>query len=321
LVVSSIADLIIRRELPTAHRARPLLSERSAMTPRLPRHIRNSLPADLRYQFTCASLLNEGQHGMLECWRTAQEMKTCKPHILVVDDEPDLLAFLEDLLCRSGFDAEGMHNGAQMHEALAGGSCSLVLLDLHLNGEDGFTLARELRQCSDIPIIMMSGASDETDRVLLLETVADDFLVKPFCPRELLARVRAVLRRRGVGEEAPPSRAPLAYRALSCDHLCFGNWVLDVARRELVNCDGAPCALTPTEFRVLEAFVRQPRRVWTREQLLEQASSLESQLFDRSIDTLILRLRRKIEPNPKHPQYICTERGMGYMFAAQVTRS
>lgn len=246
-------------------------------------------------------------------------METNKSRILVVDDEPDMVASLEDLLRKGGFEADGAGNGQQMHEALARHAYSLILLDLRLKSEDGLTLARELRQRSAIPIIMVSGASDETDRVLLLELAADDFLVKPFSPREMLARVRAVLRRYAVETGAPPSNAPRPPKA-NRDQLRFGCWVLDLAERELIHEDGSPCALTQAEFRLLEAFVRQPQRVWTRDQLLEQTRSLETEVFDRTIDVLILRLRRKIEPNPKHPQYICTERGIGYVFAAPVTR-
>ncbi len=247
-------------------------------------------------------------------------METNKPRLLVVDDEPDMVAFLEELLRKSGFDADGVHNGAAMHEALARQTYALILLDLRLKAEDGLTLARELRQRSAIPIIMLSGASDETDRVLLLELAADDFLVKPFSPRELLARVRAVLRRYAVETGAPPSNVPRPPKPPSQQLAHFGPWVLDLSERELVHTDGTPCALTQAEYRLLETFVRQPQRVWTRDQLLEHTRSVETEVFDRTIDVLILRLRRKIEPNPKHPQYICTERGMGYVFAAQVTR-
>ena len=247
-------------------------------------------------------------------------METSKQRVLVVDDEPDMVAFLEDLLRKAGFEVDGVSDGIQMHEALAQHAYALILLDLRLKSEDGSTLARELRQRSAIPIIMVSGASDETDRVLLLELAADDFLIKPFSPRELLARVRAVLRRYAVETGAPPSNTPRPPKAASRDHARFGPWVLDLAERELVHQDGSPCALTQAEFRLLEAFVRQPQRVWTRDQLLEHTRSLETEVFDRTIDVLILRLRRKIEPNPKHPQYICTERGIGYVFAAQVVR-
>ena len=246
-------------------------------------------------------------------------METSRPHVLVVDDEPDMVALLQDVLRRAGFEADGAGCGDDARRAMASRAYSLMLLDLRLKAEDGLTLARQMRQTSAIPIIMISGSSDETDRVLLLELAADDFLVKPFSPRELIARVRAVLRRYDPAPPAPaPARPPAA--ASNNERLRFGQWTLDLTERELHRADGSLCALTQAEFRLLEVFVRQPRRIWTRDQLLEQTRSLDTEVFDRTIDVLILRLRRKIEPNPKHPSYICTERGMGYLFSADVTR-
>jgi two-component system OmpR family response regulator len=265
-----------------------------------------------------------------------------KPRILVVDDELDMVSLLQDLLQRAGFETHGAASGAEARRALAERAYELMLLDLRLKSEDGLTLARQLREGSPMPIIMISGSSDETDRVLLLELAADDFLIKPFSPRELVARVRAVLRRYaavpgsgaaaadgpGVGSNANASPGwdaarPIATAAPSgwqARGLRFGDWLLDTAERELRRTDGTLCALTQAEYRLLEAFVEQPRRVWTRDQLLERTRSLETEVFDRTIDVLILRLRRKIEPNPKHPQFICTERGLGYVFAASVER-
>lgn len=260
-----------------------------------------------------------------------------KPRILVVDDESDMVTLLQDLLRRAGFEAHGAASGAEARRALAASAYELMLLDLRLKSEDGLTLARQLREGSPMPIIMISGSSDETDRVLLLELAADDFLVKPFSPRELVARVRAVLRRyatvsgqgaAAAADGAAPAwdarpaapaaaAAPVGWQARG---LRFGDWLLDTAERELRRSDGRLCALTQAEYRLLEAFVEQPRRVWTRDQLLERTRSLETEVFDRTIDVLILRLRRKIEPNPKHPQFICTERGLGYVFAASVER-
>jgi two-component system, OmpR family, response regulator len=246
--------------------------------------------------------------------------ETGKTRILVVDDEPDMLVTLSDLLGQAGFEVDTAPTGIQMREAMARKTYALLLLDLRLRCEDGMTLARDLRQASNMPIIMISGASDETDRILLLELAADDFLVKPFSPRDLLARVRAVLRR-AQGSVAPARPSPTAAAAGAPRELLqFGAWAMDLKERELIGEGGTPCALTPAEFRLLEAFVRQPHRVWTRDQLLEHTRSLETEVFDRTIDVLILRLRRKIEPNPKHPRYICTERGIGYVFAAEVTR-
>ena len=246
-----------------------------------------------------------------------EAIETARPSVLVVDDEPDMVASLQDVLRRAGFEADGASNGDDARRAMASRQYALMVLDLRLKAEDGLTLARQMRQASAIPIIMISGSSDETDRVLLLELAADDFLVKPFSPRELIARVRAVLRRYDPAPQAPvPARAPAA--AGNNERLRFGHWTLDLTERELHRADGSLCALTQAEFRLLEAFVRQPRRIWTRDQLLEHTRSLDTEVFDRTIDVLILRLRRKIESNPKHPAFICTERGMGYVFAVDV---
>ncbi|HEV8691529.1 MAG TPA: response regulator transcription factor [Ideonella sp.] len=247
-----------------------------------------------------------------------------RPRILVVDDEADMVALLQDVLRKAGFDADGVYDGAGARACLATQRYDLLLLDLRLQAEDGLTLARQLRQASSVPIVMISGSSDETDRVLLLELAADDFLIKPFSARELVARVRAILRRTGVTPADTPAAgpAPAAARKTAArgEQLRFGDWLLDLTERELWHADGTPCALTQAEYRLLEAFVRQPRRVWSRDQLLEHTRSIDTEVFDRTIDVLILRLRRKIEPNPKHPRYICTERGLGYTFAADVVK-
>jgi two-component system OmpR family response regulator len=239
--------------------------------------------------------------------------------LLIVDDDEDMRASLNDILSQAGFEVMAAADGRQMAAALAQREPALVLLDLRLRGEDGLTLARNLRAHSRVPLIMISGQSDETDRVLLLELAADDFLIKPFSGRELLARVRAVLRR--VQERsAPVAAAPAAHAgAVAGSGLCFGPWRLDLEARELLDAQGRPCALTPAEYRLLETFVRHPGRVWTRDELLEQTRGLDTEVFDRAVDVLILRLRRKIEPNPKHPQFIVTERGQGYLFGAPVT--
>jgi two-component system OmpR family response regulator len=241
------------------------------------------------------------------------------PRLLVVDDDADMRAMLDEALRKSGFEVDGVAGAAQMREAMAEHDYALVLMDLRLRNEDGLVVARQLREVSSVPIVMISGSSDETDRVLLLELAADDFLIKPFSMRELVARVRAVLRRYE-HTEGGLSHAPAARARRKGQCVAFGPWVLDLGERELSSRDGAVCALTQGEFRLLEAFVRHPRRVWTRDELLEQTRSADTEVFDRTIDVLILRLRRKIEPNPKHPQFICTERGLGYVFSADVVQ-
>lgn len=242
--------------------------------------------------------------------------------LLVIDDDADMRAMLEEALTGSGFVVDLAGSAAEMREAMARHEPALVLLDLKLRHEDGFVVARQLRERSGVPIVMISGSSSEADRVLLLEVAADDFLVKPFSMRELVARVRAVLRRYGRGEGPAPVAAPAnaaAVTALRTDRVRFGDWLLDFGDRELRSIDGRACPLTHGEFRLLEIFVRHPRRVWKRDELLEQTRSAETDVYDRTIDVLILRLRRKIEPNPKQPQFIFTERGLGYVFNTDVT--
>lgn len=231
--------------------------------------------------------------------------------VLIVDDDPAMCETLVDLLESSGLFAASVEDGAAMGRAIAAAAYDLLLIDLRLRREDGLTLARSVRESSDVPIIILTGKGDDTDRILGLELVADDYLTKPFNPRELIARVRAVLRRTRphalVGERAGP--APTAKRFV------FGGFVLDFDARVLYGLDGAPCKLTPSEFSLLETLVQNPNQVLSRDQLLERMRHYESDVFDRTIDVLILRLRRKIEPNPSAPRFIRTERGSGYIFS------
>lgn len=235
--------------------------------------------------------------------------------ILVLDDDPEVCRWLQELLEEAGFVVSAVGNSRDMHKQLAALPHSLAILDLKLQGEDGLTAARELRHTSRIPIIMMSGQCDETDRVLGLELGADDFVNKPFSGRELLARVRAQLRR--TTEFSVPR--PMD-EAKSGPRFGFDDWILDLATRSLARASGEECQLTQGEFALLAAMVQQPRRVWSREQLLEHTRGIDIDVYDRTIDVLILRLRRKIEPNPRQPAYIRTERGLGYLFAVAVTR-
>jgi two-component system OmpR family response regulator len=234
--------------------------------------------------------------------------------ILVLDDDPEVCRWLRELLEEAGFAVSAVSNSRDMQQQLAALPHSLAILDLKLHGEDGLTIARELRHKSRIPIIMISGQCDETDRVLGLELGADDFVNKPFSGRELLARVRAQLRR--TTEFSVPR--PMDETS-SGPRFGFDDWILDLAARTLSR-HGEPCLLTQGEFALLAAMVQQPRRVWSRDQLLEHTRGVDIDVYDRTIDVLILRLRRKIEPNPRQPAYIRTERGLGYLFAAPVTR-
>ena len=239
-------------------------------------------------------------------------------HVLIVDDEADMRELLCDLIESAGLRATAVEDGAAMRAELESGGYSLLILDLRLRREDGLTLARSVRAASAIPIMILTGKGDETDRILGLELAADDYLMKPFNPRELLARVRALLRRTG-GEFLPLPSAP---RAAAAGHAIvrFGGWTLDLTERTLRDRNSQPCALTPSEFALLETFTRNPDRVLTREWLLEQLRGEESEAFDRTVDVLILRLRRKIERNAAHPEFIRTERGLGYLFRLNAER-
>lgn len=233
------------------------------------------------------------------------------PHVLIVDDDATMCETLVDLLEMNGLAPTAVQDGSAMQAALATGDWDLLLLDLRLRREDGLTLARMVRETSDLPIIIMTGSGDDTDRILGLELVADDYLNKPFNPRELVARVRAVLRR----TRPAPKKVEGADAAPAGPVVTFGGFVLDLGERTLTSPDGRPCKLTPNEFSLLEALARHPNRVLSRDQLLEGMRRHESDVFDRAIDVLIVRLRRKIEPNPTSPRYIRTERGLGYLFS------
>jgi len=202
--------------------------------------------------------------------------------------------------------------GADMAAVLAEQSIDVVVLDLRLAGEDGMQLARKLREESQIPIIMLTGKKDEADRVMGLELGADDYITKPFSPRELLARVRAVLRRYQTASQALPLRDAKrrAYR--------FAGWELNLRTRRLTTPDGRRIDLTNGEFSLLQAFCAAPQRVLSRDQLLDLSRLDSAEVYDRSIDVQILRLRRKIEADPSQPRYIVTERGAGYLFDTAV---
>ncbi|MEO8411502.1 MAG: response regulator [Propionivibrio sp.] len=244
-------------------------------------------------------------------------------HVLIVDDEADMRELLCDLIESNGLRATAVEDGAGMRNELENGNYALLILDLRLHREDGLTLARSVRESSAIPIMILTGKGDETDRILGLELAADDYLMKPFNPRELLARVRALLRR--AGGEFPSVRTTAGnLMAASVDHEIagheiarFGGWTLDLTDRTLRDEHSHVCALTPSEYSLLEAFYRNANRVLTRDQLLDSLRGEHSDVFDRTIDVLILRLRRKIERNPGHPQFIRTERGLGYLFSLQ----
>ena len=233
-------------------------------------------------------------------------------HILVVDDDPQVRQLIADYLGTQDYRVSVAADGGEMTRLLAESAVDLIVLDLKLPGEDGLSLARKLRAESDIPIIMLTGQSDPIDRVVGLELGADDYLTKPFNPRELLARIKAVLRRFKAREPAPQADSKIkAYR--------FADWELNLAARRLIDPKGEAVTLTNPEFNLLMAFLQAPQRVLSRDQLLELSRVHSDEVFDRSIDSVILRLRRKLEANPREPRLIKTEWGAGYLFAAAVT--
>jgi two-component system phosphate regulon response regulator OmpR len=224
--------------------------------------------------------------------------------ILVVDDDPGMRSLLEAYLGDSGFAVESAMDGSAMWQAVASGMPDAIVLDLMLPGEDGLSLARRLRSQSNVPILMLSARGEEIDRVVGLEMGADDYLAKPFSPRELLARLRALLRRsQGQHESAVLQSTPPV----------FGSFQLDVASHRLTR-DGVEVKLSTAEFALLRIFVEHPLRVLSRDILIDMLKGYERDPFDRSIDTRVTRLRRKIEPNAGEPVYIRTVRGEGYLF-------
>jgi two-component system OmpR family response regulator len=234
------------------------------------------------------------------------------PHILVVDDERDIRDPLGAYLGKNGLRVTTAANAAAAREILAVHAIDLVLLDVMMPGEDGLSLAAFIRSTTATPLILVTAKTDELDRILGLEIGADDYVTKPFSPRELLARIKAVLRR--TNGEAAIVHAPDAAG------YAFGPWVLKTGDRELVDADGVSLALSTGEYNLLLAFATHPRRVLTRDQLLDLTQGRELAAFERSIDNHISRLRRKIETDPADPKLIKTVRGGGYMFAPEVRR-
>jgi two-component system, OmpR family, response regulator len=231
------------------------------------------------------------------------------PHLLIVDDDKELCSLLSKFLSQHGYRVSLAHRGNEMTATLSNARIDLVILDLMLPGEDGLVLCRRLRETSSLPVIMLTSMGDEVDRIIGLEMGADDYLVKAANPRELLARVRAVLRRthsHGTGIVSDK-------RILE-----FDGWRLDVTHRQLFSANNALVPLRAGEFDLLLAFAERPRRVLSRDQLLDLSRGRSANPFDRSIDVQVSRLRRKIEPDPKQPTLIKTVRSGGYILAANV---
>ena len=242
-----------------------------------------------------------------------------KHRIVVVDDEPDLRQVLAEYLSKHGYAVRGAAGGTDLDTVLGSGDADLLILDVNMPGEDGISVARRIRAQRRTPILMLTAAGEVVDRVVGLEIGADDYVTKPFDLRELLARVRAVLRRTAAerpGEaSAPPASMPtLSAASAPARGVRFGRVTLDPDARCLIEADGAPVELTAMEFDLLHVFAQNPNRVLTRDRLLDLAHNRGTEPFDRSIDIRIARIRRKVERDPAKPQVIRTMRGSGYMF-------
>jgi len=235
---------------------------------------------------------------------------TQSQHILFVEDDPEIRALVADFLGTNGFRVSVARDGREMDRVLEVGRIDLLILDIMLPGEDGLSLCRRIRADSQLPVIMLTARGSEIDRVVGLEMGADDYLAKPFSTHELLARIRAILRRTQIVPKQPlGGRSPL---------LSFAGWVLNLASRRLQSADGTRVPLTGAEFELLVAFCEHPNRVLTRDQLLDLTKGRAPAVFDRSVDIQVSRLRRKIEDNPRDPALIQTVRAGGYIFTAEV---
>jgi DNA-binding response OmpR family regulator len=232
------------------------------------------------------------------------------PHVLVVDDDPSIRELISDYLGNNELRVTAVADGTAMQAALACDVVDLIVLDLKLRNEDGMVLARRLRDESAIPIVMLTGRAEEADRVMGLELGADDYLTKPFSPRELLARIRSVLRRRHAEVRQGRPEGIRAYR--------FDGWELNLNTRRLADRAGQAVPLSNGEFSLLVVLLGAPDRILSRDQLLDLSRLHNDDVYNRSVDVQIMRLRRKIEKDPAAPRYIRTERGAGYLFGVAV---
>lgn len=230
-----------------------------------------------------------------------------KPHILIVEDARDIREPLARYLREHGYRATTAPDAAIARKTLKNSAIDLVVLDIMMPGEDGLSLCRSIHETSQTPVILLTARGEEVDRIVGLEMGADDYIGKPFNPRELIARIAAVLRRT---QALPPRQRPP-----SADHVRFGDWILDTGQRELIGPDNVAIPLSSGEFRLLSALIERPKIALTRNQLLDITKGRDADLFDRSIDNHVSRLRKKIEPDPKKPRYIKTVWGGGYIFA------
>lgn len=233
-----------------------------------------------------------------------------EPHIVVVDDHQDIRDLVGKYLSQHGFRVSLAESGAGLRDILERGAADLIVLDIMMPIEDGLSVFRQVRVGSNVPIIFLTAMADDTDRIIGLEVGADDYVVKPFNPRELLARIRAVLRR---------ASSPISPRPVSKEQtIVFNGWRLNVRRRELQGNDGIGVALSTAEFRLLKVFLDHPHIVLSRDQLLDLTVGRSADPFDRSIDNQVSRLRKKIEADPKNPTIIQTHWGGGYSLSIEV---
>jgi two-component system, OmpR family, response regulator len=232
------------------------------------------------------------------------------PHILFVEDDPEIRSLVADFLEQNGYRLSVAKDGREMDRLLGVSRIDLLILDIMLPREDGLSLCRRVRAISNVPIIMLTARASEVDRVVGLEIGADDYLTKPFGTHELLARIRALLRRAQALARTPQARHSIVQ---------FAGWKLDMGTRRLTSTEGAQVPLTGGEFELLSTFCERPNRVLTRDQLLDLTRGRSPALFDRSIDIQVSRLRRKIEADPKDPLLIQTVRSGGYIFTPEVT--
>jgi two-component system OmpR family response regulator len=234
-------------------------------------------------------------------------------HILVVDDDPEIRELLQEYLCRNGYRTSAVGEGKGMWRALDSSHVDLIVLDLMLPGDDGLELCRNLRVNSKVPVIMLTAKGDDMDRILGLEMGADDYLPKPFNPRELLARIKTVLRRSSTmpwNNEDESEHLPIF----------FSGWKLDPITRHLTGEDGVVVPLSGAEYKLLDVLLAHPNRILNRDQLLDLTQGRESDPFDRSIDVLISRLRKRLGDDPKTPEIIKTVRGEGYILSVKVKK-
>ena len=243
-------------------------------------------------------------------------MTASPAHILVIDDEPQVRKVLRECLAAEGYAVSEAKDGAELQAYLDHQVVDLITLDLKLAGEDGLSLARQIRSQRNIPIVIITGKGKVIDRVAGLELGADDYIAKPFNVREVLARVRAVLRRYGSSEQIATAR-PLPDTTVRYE---FNVWVLDRARRQLTTLDGQVQSLTTAEFNLLEVFVRNPQRVLSRNEIMDMLKGHDWSPYDRTIDSVVARLRKKIEPDADALQLIKTVHGVGYVFTGDVRR-